>query len=309
MSKKIGLIVTQAVLFVTVGALAGCDLDEKKINHNTSAKNIPAQVTVAAPAKENPKPAVESAPVNEIDSVAEASSDEVETIGIVRIDDSNFEQEILKSDKNVILEFSSTSCPPCLIMIPTLINMAKNYKNVKIGSVGIDEPGIEKIKNTFPIQAFPTIFFIQNGRIVNRIVGAASEEQMLAVFGMTTADKVPAPKTAPKKTGPKHLSCSINGQFSGLKNFVTMTLDFVDNEIKNVDLVTDVFIPPELESRREFLFQRFSESGKGEVSQTATGFRMHTANDHRFIKAMNMDRNSSYGEMKAGLELQGFKCK
>ena len=55
-----------------------------------------------------------------------------EDIRIVKVNDSNFEQEILQSDKPTILEFSSTSCPPCLIMIPTLISIAKNYPDIKL---------------------------------------------------------------------------------------------------------------------------------------------------------------------------------
>ena len=61
-----------------------------------------------------------------------------EDIKIVKVNDSNFENEILNSKKPVILEISSTSCPPCLIMIPTLISIAKNYSDIKIASVGID---------------------------------------------------------------------------------------------------------------------------------------------------------------------------
>ena len=89
-----------------------------------------------------------------------------EDIRIVKVDDSNFEKEILHSKTPVILEFSSTSCPPCLVMIPTLIGIAKNYRDIKVASVGIDEPGIDKIKNTLPIQAFPTFFLIKDGQIV-----------------------------------------------------------------------------------------------------------------------------------------------
>ena len=92
-----------------------------------------------------------------------------EDIKIVKINDDNFEKEILHSKKPVILEVSSTSCPPCLVMIPTLIGIAKNYSDIKIASIGIDEPNIEKIKNTLPIRAFPTFFFIKDGRIINRI--------------------------------------------------------------------------------------------------------------------------------------------
>ena len=74
-----------------------------------------------------------------------------EDIKIVKIDDRNFDSEVLQSKKPVILEISSTSCPPCLIMIPTLIGIAKNYSDIKIATVGIDEPGIEKIKASLPI--------------------------------------------------------------------------------------------------------------------------------------------------------------
>ena len=75
-----------------------------------------------------------------------------EDIHIVKVDDSNFEKEILHSKTPVILEFSSTSCPPCLVMIPTLIGIAKNYRDIKVASVGIDEPPDSSVPNIFPHQ-------------------------------------------------------------------------------------------------------------------------------------------------------------
>src|SRR5574344_3014917 len=85
---------------------------------------------------------------------------------IVKINDSNFEQEVLKSSKTVLLEISSTSCPPCLTMIPTIISIAKNHPEIKVASVGIDEPNLDKGKASLPIQAVPT-FFIVKKRAVN----------------------------------------------------------------------------------------------------------------------------------------------
>ncbi len=236
-----------------------------------------------------------------------AAQDEV--IKIVRVDDSNFEKEIMNTDKPTILDVFSSSCPPCLIMIPTLIDIAKKYPDVKVASVGFDEPNVQKIKNTLPIQAFPTFFLIKDGRIVNRIQGAASEEQLLAALQYTPKAQPAAKPTKAKKTGTQKLSCSTNGQFGGLQNHVTMSLVITDDHIDNVDLVTDVFIPPEMNGRRDQIKQMFIQSGKGSVEETMTGFRLHTANESPFIKAMNMQRKSSYAEMKAGLELQGFKCK
>lgn len=232
-----------------------------------------------------------------------------EDIKIVKIDDRNFDSEVLQSKKPVILEISSTSCPPCLIMIPTLIGIAKNYSDIKIATVGIDEPGIEKIKASLPIQAFPTFFLIRDGKIVNKLVGAVKEEDLLSALQYTPSKKVTQPaKTKKAKNSPKNLVCKTNGQFNGLKNMVTISFVFGATEIENVDIVTDVFVPPELGDRREQMIEHVRASGKGEVEPTMTGFRMHIDNDCRFMKVMDMKRTSTYGEMRAGLELQGFNC-
>ena len=238
-----------------------------------------------------------------------AKSVDSEDIRIVKVDDSNFEKEILHSKTPVILEISSTSCPPCLVMIPTLIGIAKNYRDIKVASVGIDEPGIDKIKNTLPIQAFPTFFLIKDGRVVNRLVGVVKEEQLLQALDYTPKAVKPQAKKTAKKTGKdRNLVCKVNGQFHGLKNLVTISFVFGDTEIKNVDIVTDVFVPPEMSDRREEMMAHIRASGKGEVTPTMAGFQMHIDNDCRFMKAMDMKRTSTYGEMRAGLELQGFKC-
>ena len=234
-----------------------------------------------------------------------------EDIKIVKINDDNFEKEILQSKKPVILEVSSTSCPPCLVMIPTLIGIAKNYSDIKIASIGIDEPNIEKIKNTLPIRAFPTFFFIKDGRIINQRVGVVKEPELLSAL-----DYTPKPSAAQKakskpkkKNAHKNLVCKVDGQFNGLKNLVTISFVFGDLEIENVDIVTDVFVPPEQFDRRDQMMEHIRASGKGEVTPTMTGFQMHIDNDCRFMKAMDMKRTSTYGEMRAGLELQGFTCK
>ena len=297
MNKKIGFFVVLTLLLLACGALAA-KYFAQDTNKNSEIKKSVLKTEI---------PETEVA-LSGKDAVPQESYPD-ENIPIIKIDDNNFEREILNSDKDIILEFSSTSCPPCLIMIPTLISVAKNYEGIKIGSVGIDEPNIEKIKNTFPIQAFPTFVFIKNGKIIATRVGVIKEEDLLKPFNRTTADKIKTKETEFSGNEKRHLSCSVNGQFNGLKNFVTISFDFVGNKIENADIVTDVFIPPELESKKPMMLERFIASGKGEVFSTPTGFRMHTANDSRFMKAMDMKRTSTYGEMKAGLELQGFTCK
>ncbi len=230
-----------------------------------------------------------------------------EDIKIVKVNDANFESEVLHSKKPVILDITSTSCPPCLIMIPTLIGIAKNYSDIKIATVGIDEPGIDKIKASLPIRAFPTFFMVRDGKIINQLVGAVKEEELLAALQYTPSKK-PAAKPNKIKNAKRNMVCKTLGQFNGLKNLVTISFVFGDYEIENVDIVTDVFVPPELSDKREMLMEHVRASGKGEVEPTMTGFRIHIDNNCRFMKAMDMKRTSTYGEMRAGLELQGFTC-
>ena len=116
-------------------------------------------------------------------------------------------------------------------MIPTLIGIAKNYSDIKIASVGIDEPGIEKIKASLPIQAFPTFFLIKDGKIVNKLVGAVKEEELLAALQYTPSKKAPAKPAKKAKNSPKNLVCKTPGQFNGLKNLVTISFVFGATEI------------------------------------------------------------------------------
>jgi thiol-disulfide isomerase/thioredoxin len=241
--------------------------------------------------------------VNAIPAIAAPQTDDIK---IVKINDSNFEQEVLKSSKTVLLEISSTSCPPCLTMIPTIISIAKNHPEIKVASVGIDEPNLDKVKASLPIQAFPTFFIVKKGAIVNELVGATKEENLLNALGVSTNPTKKAPRKSVKEA-PGKLTCTVNGQFGGLQNFVSISFNFADGEIKGLNLNTDVIVPPQLD--RNAIMQKISASGKGEVTPTLMGFRIHNDMQSRFIRALDMKKTSTYGEMRAGLELQGFSCK
>ena len=136
---------------------------------------------------------------------ASAKDAPAEDIKIVKVNDSNFEKEVLQSKKPVILDITSTSCPPCLIMIPTLIGIAKNYSDIKIATVGIDEPGIDKIKATLPIRAFPTFFMVRDGKVIDQLVGAVKEEELLRALKYTPSPLAKAAKPKKVKNASKSL--------------------------------------------------------------------------------------------------------
>ncbi len=106
-------------------------------------------------------------------------SDDTSEVGIIDVNDSNFESVVLQSDIPVILEFSSNMCPPCLTMIPTLIDIAKNNKNVKVVTLNTSDKTTAKTAEKYMIEATPTIMIIKNGEVVNTFMGAVNKETIM----------------------------------------------------------------------------------------------------------------------------------
>ena len=110
---------------------------------------------------------------------AEATDSELQEVGIIKVTDTNFQEEVLESDKPVVLEFSSNMCPPCLTMIPTLISLAKNNNDIKVAILNTNETEAKETASKYNIEATPTIFILKNGEIIKTFVGATSEEEIL----------------------------------------------------------------------------------------------------------------------------------
>lgn len=97
-------------------------------------------------------------------------------VGIITVNDDNFESEILNSDKTVVLEFSSNMCPPCLLMVPTMINLAKKNEDIKVATINTSESNTEKTSQKYNINSTPTILIIKDGEIQKSFIGATSEK-------------------------------------------------------------------------------------------------------------------------------------
>lgn len=109
----------------------------------------------------------------------EEVAEEAANVGVVKITDENFESEIINSEKPVILEFSSNSCPPCVAMLTTLIDIAKNNKEIKVATINVDAEENEKTLSKYTIEGTPTIMIFENGSVKSTLVGAVSEEQIM----------------------------------------------------------------------------------------------------------------------------------
>lgn len=109
-----------------------------------------------------------------------ASEEEASKVGIIKVNDDNFEEEVLKSDKPVVLEFSSNMCPPCLTMVPTLINIAKNNEDIKVVTLNTSDDNAKKTAEKYQVDATPTIMIIKDGEILKTFIGATNEDTIMA---------------------------------------------------------------------------------------------------------------------------------
>ena len=92
----------------------------------------------------------------------------------------NFEQEVLKSDKKVLVDFWASWCGPCRMLSPVIDEIAKETDKVKIGKVNVDEES--ELATQFAVMSIPTLILFENGKPVKQMVGAQPKSTILSMI-------------------------------------------------------------------------------------------------------------------------------
>ena len=92
----------------------------------------------------------------------------------------NFDQEVLHSDKTVLLDFWATWCGPCRMVAPILEEIAGERPDIKVCKVNVDEQ--PELASRYRIMSIPTLMVVKNGEIVNQAVGARPKSQILSML-------------------------------------------------------------------------------------------------------------------------------
>ena len=99
----------------------------------------------------------------------------------VTITSDNFEEEVLKSDIPVLVDFWATWCGPCRMVSPIVSEIAEEYAGkVKVGKVNVDEE--MELASRFGITGIPTLLVFKDGRIANQQIGYAPKEELVKLF-------------------------------------------------------------------------------------------------------------------------------
>lgn len=101
-------------------------------------------------------------------------------MSVLTVTNQNFEEEILQSEKPVLLDFWASWCGPCRLVSPIVDEIAEERSDVKVGKVNVDEQ--QELAAAFKVMSIPTLVVIKDGKIINQSVGARPKEQILAML-------------------------------------------------------------------------------------------------------------------------------
>jgi thioredoxin 1 len=105
---------------------------------------------------------------------------------IITLTQENFDQQVVKADVPVLVDFWAEWCGPCKMIAPVLDELAEEYSGkINIGKVNIDD--FQGLAAQYGVRAIPTLLLFQHGEVAEQIVGLRSKRDLKASFDKVTS--------------------------------------------------------------------------------------------------------------------------
>ena len=99
----------------------------------------------------------------------------------MHIHNHNFQEEVIHSEKPVLVDFWASSCGPCRMVGPIIDEIAAEHPEYKVVKINIDEE--PELASQYRVVSIPTLMVMKNGQVVQQSVGARPKNQILAMLG------------------------------------------------------------------------------------------------------------------------------
>ena len=101
-------------------------------------------------------------------------------MSVININKNNFQDEVMHSDKPVLLDFWASWCGPCQMVSPIVDEIAAERSDIKVCKINVDEQ--PELAARFGVMSIPTLVVMRNGKVINQAVGARPKAQILAML-------------------------------------------------------------------------------------------------------------------------------
>ena len=98
-------------------------------------------------------------------------------MSVIDVKTADFEAEVLKSDKTVLVDFWAVWCGPCRMLSPVVDQVAEENPNIKVCKVNVDEE--QQLAVKYGVMSIPTLLVSKGGELVNQSVGVIPKEEVL----------------------------------------------------------------------------------------------------------------------------------
>ena len=98
----------------------------------------------------------------------------------ININKNNFQNEVMNSDKTVLLDFWAPWCAPCRMVVPVIEEIAGERPDIKVGKINVDEQ--PELASEFSIMSIPTLVVMKNGKIVQQVSGVRPKNAILEML-------------------------------------------------------------------------------------------------------------------------------